>query len=443
MRSASAALLIGLLFASPCGAAGVETPANGSAKAIWGARAQGKTWRVAESVESDGLYRKYVLETGEGKFSITGDALMAMRLHEMAIYEQLSGDSGFEHFLGSFGSSVIAPLKFGGQLITSPLETVKQSADGVGNFFDSLSSSSENKDSERGSFMGGMLGTDRARRDLASQAQVDPYTDFPPLARRLQELAAARGVGSLSMSGAMMAIPGGAAIPSLTASTTRTVVFSASSVGTAQAMQDALRSKTAGQILRDSRAKLTALAPNSEQIDVLFENKNYTPLDLLIIATALERVGAKDTALFIAQSAEAKDRSSAFFYRQKAEMYAGLRGAFAFDRFIVRQGFLLVELKDKRYLLATPADHFFWTQNNRNEFLALGSELSSGAPAQKGAPQKKDKVLVITGDYSPLARTELAAGNWEPARMTLTGGITPNGKPASGAKPAAAPKSAQ
>jgi hypothetical protein len=293
--------------------------------------------------------------------------------------------------------------------------------------------------------MGGVLGTDRARRELASQGQVDPYTDFPPLARRLQELAAARGAGSLSMSGAMMAIPGGAAIPSLTASTTRTVVFSASSVGTAQAMQDALRSKTAGQILRDCRAKLAQLAPDSEHVDALLENKNYTPLDLLIIATAMERVGAKDTALFIAQSAEAQDRSSAFFYRQKAEMYAGLRGAFSFDRFIVRQGFLLVELKDKRYLLATPADHFFWTQKNRDEFLALGSDLS---PAPKGAPPRKDKVLVITGDYSPMARNELAAGNWEPARMTLTGGIRVNAKPenarpTSGAKPAGASKPAQ
>jgi hypothetical protein len=435
--------LLGLLFASSCEAGALEAPANSSAKAIWGERAQGKSYRIADVVESDGLYRKYVLETSEGKFSVTGDALMAMRLHEYVVYEQLSGDSGFEHFMGSFGSSAIAPLKFGGQLITSPIETVKQSANGVGNFFDSLSSSSENKDSERGSFMGGVLGTDRARRDLAAQAQVDPYTDFPPLAKRLQELAAARGVGSLSMSGAMMAIPGGAAIPSLTASTTRTVVFSASSVGTAQAMQDAQRTKTAGQIMRDCRAKLAVLAPESEHLDALLDNKNYTPLDLLIIATALERVGAKDSDLFIAHSAQAQDRAAAYLYRQKAEMYAGLARSFPFDRFIVKDGFVLIALKDKRHLLATPADHFFWTQKNRDEFLALGAWLSIAPTAQKGAPAKKDKVLVITGDYSPLARTELTAGNWEPARMTLIGGITASAKPAGAAKPASVPKPPQ
>ena len=442
MRTASAALILGLLVASPCVAGGVETPANGSAKAIWGERAQGKAWRVAETVESDGLYRKYVLETTQGKFSIMGDALMAVRLHEAAVYEQLSNDTGFEHFMGSFGSSAIAPLKFGGQLITSPIETVKQSASGIGNFFDSLSSSSENKDSERGSFMGGVLGTDRARRELAAQAQVDPYTDFPPLAKRLQELAAARGVGGLSMSGAMMAIPGGAAIPSLTANTTRTVVFSASSVGTAQAMQDAMRTKTAGQIMRDVRAKLALVAPDSGHVDALLDNKNYTPIDLLVIALALERVGLRDADVFLAQCAEAQDRASAYLYRQKAEMYAGLRRSFAFERFMVKDGFVLIALKDKRHLLATPADHFFWTQKNRDEFTALAAGLSP-ATGPKGVASKKDKVLVITGDYSPLARTELTAGNWEPARMTLTGGIVASPKPAGGAKPANAPKPAQ
>lgn len=446
MRTPSAALILGLLVASTCAAGGVEAPANGSAKAIWGERAQGKTWRVAETVESDGLYRKYVLETTQGKFSIVGDALMAVRLHETAVHEQLSNDSGFEHFMGSFGSSAIAPLKFGGQLITSPIETVKQSASGIGNFFDSLSSSSENKDAERGSFMGGVLGTDRARRELAAQAQVDPYTDFPPLAKRLQELAAARGVGGLSLRGAMMAIPGGSAIPSLTVTTTRTVVFSASSVGAAQAMQDALRTKTAGQIMRDARAKLALLAPESGHVDALLDNKNYTPIDLLVIALALERVGVRDADLFIAQSAEAQDRASAYLYRQKAEMYAGLRRSFAFDRFIVKEGFVLIALKDKRHLLATPADHFFWTQKNKDEFIALAAGLAPAA-GPKRASSKKDKVLVITGDYSPLARTELAAGNWEPARMTLTGGIMANPKPENAKpenpKPAGAPKPAR
>ena len=428
MKASSATLFLCFWLAGQAGVAlATEAPTSVSARSIWGERAQGKSYRIADEVKSDGLVRQYVLETSLGSFAITGDALMALRLNEYAVYEQLSEDSGFSQFMGSFGSSIIAPLKFGGQLIVSPVETARQSAEGIGNFFDSMSASSENKDSDRGSFMGSVLGTDRARRELAAQAQIDPYTDFPPLARRLQELAAARGVGGLSVSGAMMVIPGGAALPTLTASTTRTVAFSASSVGAAQGLQDSLRTKTAGQILRDCRLKLAALAPDSEAVEVLVNNKNYTPADLLVIATALERVGARDTALFVAQSAAAEDRATAYLNRQQAEMYAGLRRSFPFERFEAQDGFVLVALKDKRHLLALPADQFFWTEKNQQDFSALNAKLAPGEHAQ-AAPAKKDKLVVITGDYSRMARAELVKLNWDVARMTLSAGLSPDPK---------------
>ncbi len=423
-----------------------EPPANASARSIWGERAQGKTYRIADPVTSDGLYRKYVLETPEGKFTIEGDALMAVRLHEYAVYEQLNEDSGFGHFMQSFGSYAIATLKFGGQLLVSPIETTKQSVEGIGNFFDSMSSSGENKDSGRGSFMGGVLGTDAARRDLASQALVDPYTDFPPLAKRLQELAAARGVGGLSLRGAMMAIPGGAALPSLTATTTRTVMVSASSVGAAQGLQDALRTKTAGQIMRDCRVKLTAVGADEQNIEALLTNPNYTPADLLVISTALERIAAKDAELFVVNSATARDRATAYLHRQQAEMYAGLHRAFPVERFIEIDGYVLATLKDQRRLLALPADQFSWTTKNKQDISALGVGLAQdkptpkpeSKPGAKPANAAKNKLIVITGDYSKMARSELAKLNWEATRMTLTP-PAPKTAPAEAAKPAPEP----
>ena len=430
-----AALLLGFLSGA---ALGDEAPVKGSAKAIWGERVQGKSWRIAEDVEIDGVHRKYVLETSAGAFTIVSDALMAVRLHEYGVLEQLNEDTGLGQFIQSFGSSAIAPLKFGGQLIISPIETAKQSAQGIGNFFDSLSSSGENKDAERGSFMGGVLGTDSARRELAAQAQVDPYTDFPPLAKRLQELAAARGVGSLSLRGALMAVPGGAALPNLTATTTRTVMFSASSVGAAQGLQEALRTKTAGQIMRDCREKLTALTADAELVDVLLSNKNYTPADLLVIATALEQTGAKDPEVFVRQSSMAQDRTTAYLNRQQAEMYAGLKRSFAFARFLAQDGFVLMVLRDRRHLLALPADQLFWTTKNRQDISALGASLDAAKPdAGDGKPASKpasklaaNKLMVITGDYSKMARAELAKLQWEPARMTLTAGLVSTPKPA-------------
>ncbi len=395
-----------------------EAAKTATASAIWGERAKGTTYRIHDQVESDGLYRTYVFETRIGKFTVISDALMARRLHEYAVFEQLQEDSGVAHFLGSFGSSAIAPLKFGGQLLTSPIETTKQSFQGVGNFLDSLSASGENKDSERGSFMGGVLGTDRARRELAAQVKVDPFTDFTPLAIRLQELAAARGMGALSMSGAMMAIPGGAALPSMTVNTTRTVVYTASSAGRAEALQNALRSKTAGQIVRDTKEKLAELA-SAKVIETFTDNRNFTPTDIYVIALALEQIKAGNTELFLQKCASVQERTSAYLRRRQAEMYAGLHRNLPIARFFESNGYLIAQLKDKRALLAMPADHFLWTERNKQDFVELRDSLREHM-TEKPAKAGKDKMVVITGDFSPMAKTELGRLNWDTARVSLS-----------------------
>jgi len=410
-------LCIAAVLVATTVAQATEPAMTGTATAIWGERAKGKTYRIQDQVESDGLYRTYIFETSVGKFTVISDALMARRLHEYAVFEQLQEDSGMAHFLGSFGSSAIAPLKFGGQLLTSPIETTKQSFQGVGNFFDSLSASGENKDSERGSFMGGVLGTDTARRELAAQAKVDPFTDFTPLANRLQELAAARGMGGLSMSGAMMAIPGAAALP-MTVNTTRTVVYTASSAGRAEALQNALRSKTAGQIIRDTKEKLSGLA-SAKTLETFTENRNFTPTDIFVIALALEQMKAGNTELFLQKCASVQERTSAYLRRRQAEMYAGLHRTLPIARFFESNGYLMVQLKDKRALLAMPADHFLWTDRNKQDFVELRDALREQM-TEKPAKAGKDKMIVITGDFSPMAKTELGKLNWDTARVSLS-----------------------
>jgi hypothetical protein len=402
----------------------LEEPAVFSAQGIWGDQAKTAHAYLQEDVTSDGLYRHYHFVTDAGSYDIVGDQLMAVRLYENRVYEQLKDDSGFAQFFRSFGSSAIAPLKFGGQLITSPIETVKNSANGIGNFFDSMSASSENKNPDRESFMGGVLGTDTARREIATQFDVDPYTDFPPLASRLHDLAAASGIGGLSLRGVMVAIPGGAALPTVTATTTRTMVFTASSVGTAQALKESLRTKTAGQIVRDSRAILAAVVRRASVVNEFLDNNNYTPADMLVMAAAFEKIHTQDAGLLLAQCAAVKDRTHAFLCRLQAEMYAGLKNSLPFDRFVTRGSFVIMQLRDHRYLWAMPADIYMWTADNEADVAILTHALAEGRapePAQKNGKTTpvKPNLLVITGDYSALASKQLSKLKWEPARMTL------------------------
>ncbi len=446
-----------LLNAAPTSA--FETPTNYSAKALLGQKASGANYRILDEVESDGLYRTYHIKTEDGVHVVVGDSLLAVRLRELAALSLLNDASGAGHFLRAFGESAIAPLKFGGQLIISPVETVQRSANSVSNMFDSWSASSENKNPERESFMGGVLGTDIARREIASDVGVDPYTDFPPLAKRLRELAAATGMGGLSLRGAMVAIPGGAALPSITATTTRTLVLTASSIGTAQSLQNALRTKTAGQIMRDSRERLLKVTRSPPSVEVFLQNPIFTPSDVLVITTALETLRARDSSLFLNQAAEARDRNDAFFFRTRAEIFAGLKTSLATDSFLMVSDTLMMRLKDGRLVAALPADGFFWTEQNEHNWKTIAEEASklpvvavdpnfkpigpkSIAPtpigpkpiatkpvAGKPSPVKpvaaskpvvaKNPLFVITGEFSPLARKELAKLKWDVARVTL------------------------
>jgi hypothetical protein len=213
------------------------------------------------------------------------------------------------------------------------------------------------------------------------------------------------------------------------------MVFTASSVGAAQALKEALRNKTAGQIVRDSRATLIAATHRPSIVALFLDNPNYTPADMLVMAAAFEKIHAQDSALFLAQCASAKDRTQAYHYRLQAEMYAGLKAALSFDHFVAEGQFIAMQLRDKRFVWAVPADYFVWTADNEGTVSVVGHALNAkwaaesatkntttktnASSASASKSQKKKMILVVTGDFTAEARKELAKNGWEPARMTL------------------------
>ena len=86
-------------------------------------------------------------------------------------------------------------------------------------------------------------------RAVSSQSAlgVDPYTNFPPLAQKLTDVASATAAGGLTVKAALAVIPGGAA------------VIAVSSVSTIQSASDTLRDKTSAQIAQEVKATLLRL----------------------------------------------------------------------------------------------------------------------------------------------------------------------------------------
>src|SRR6185436_41145 len=118
------------------------------------------------------------------------------------------------------------------------------------------------------SVAGSLLGTDTARRQLAVELGIDPYTDFQPLAQRLGTIAKAAALGGLSVKAVLMAVPGpGGAV--------------VSSTSTASSIQNTLREETSAQIAQHVKAALQRLNVSAASSARLINNKLYTPADLL------------------------------------------------------------------------------------------------------------------------------------------------------------------
>ena len=142
--------------------------------------------------------------------------------------------------------------------------------DGSVIMLDRVGAGLSNTRADRDNVMESLLGVSDTQRQLAVDLDVDPYTDFPPLAERLKQMAGAMAGGGLPVRAGLALVPGGVGI----------AVSSVASVDTAK---DSLRNKTAAQVIAEAKSTLASLAIPPETIDRLVENRNYTPADLLIM----------------------------------------------------------------------------------------------------------------------------------------------------------------
>jgi hypothetical protein len=128
------------------------------------------------------------------------DARHALR---MAVLEALNKIAGSR--FAEPGQSGLSPFEFVGSLVTEPVDTVTNTVSGVGDFFDGLASGVRNSGKTQDSALASLTGEAKEKRVLATTYGVDPYTDFKPLADRLDSLARASALGGLAVKGAFVA----------------------------------------------------------------------------------------------------------------------------------------------------------------------------------------------------------------------------------------------
>jgi hypothetical protein len=121
-----------------------------------------------------------------------------VRVHEVAATAQLEKVNSAETLVASAGRTALKPIGTAKDVVTAPGKTVGEAWKGVGGWFNRVDASMSATDPNREGTVASLTGGSKARRKLAYDLGVDPYTTFEPLNAELTRVARSARPGSIS-----------------------------------------------------------------------------------------------------------------------------------------------------------------------------------------------------------------------------------------------------
>lgn len=350
---------------------------------------------TANPITSDGFFRIYQLTTPYGTYDLEGDAFLKMRLGEMTAVAKLTEVELTDTFKNSFEQAIKAPIGFVQGAVQDPGRAVQKTLTGVSRLFDRAASGLRNIGKDQDGIAESLLGISKAKREIAISLDVDPYTDFEPLSKKLDRAAQASAAGGLTVRGLLTLIPGGVGI-------------AASSASTASEITGLVRDRTTSELLEINRNKLARAVGNKPSVNAFFENSNFTPTDQTIIAEALFKLrDVKNVATFLARIASAAERSQAIFLRERALMHALFSEQHTpILQFTIAGSVPLAVGEEEQIIALFPIDAFAWTKRTAGIVESVFLETQNGT-------SDRSVELIITGDVTQLAQKKISEFGWK------------------------------
>jgi hypothetical protein len=288
-----------------------------------------------------------------------------------------------ETFVDSAGRTALKPLGTAKGLITQPGKTISDTFKGVGNFFGGVQASMEATDPRKEGIIASVTGGAEARRKLAYDLNVDPYTSFKPLDEQLTRLATASAIGNTGVNVGLGFVTGGVGI-------------AISATSTSQKLREALRDKTAAQLEKQGREFLTAMGISKAAQDAFYANPYLTPTDKAVIVVALKTLGTVGgREIYIETASHADSIEMAFYYRRQSELIAKYNKKVAPVSGFIRAGRAPMVQTARGTVSILPVDYLYWS-----------------APIESLASNARGDMW-ITGRASNLATSQLAAKGWK------------------------------
>ncbi len=377
----------------------LETPPAAAAEQVLGALARGENYSVASPVRSDGLVEIFTVESKVGRFTVHGRQLLNRRLRELQAIAALERMSSTDMFAKSAVKSATSPVRFGIDLLKNPFGTVEQTVSGVSDAFGKIGSGLSNPGADPDGLAASAIGVSSAKRQLAAELDVDPYTDFKPLADKLNDVATTIALGGLGPKAAFSLIGGG-------------IGMAISYSSTADDVRNLVRDKTASQLFEHNAQLLRAMGVSDRTAAAFLDNDFYTLTDQTRIVTALHALGkVANRSVFIERAAGVHARDLAFFLVRRSEMIADYQRASGGQivGFVSAGGFPVNILADGRALMVAPIDLLAWSATPLQALAAISSALRN-----EGRGEAVE--LHISGTATPRAEAALKSMGWTLSR---------------------------
>lgn len=175
---------------------------------------QGPSHRVRDQVVTDGFLAHFEIDTDFGTFEAVGVPQVGRRVAEAEAIRKLVDTSKSDLFAEGLKRSIEQPIDAVKNIVTRPVESVKQAPKTVGHFFSKVGSSigrgvekvkkgNESGESPSAGDIGNAAknaaGFDKAKLDTARQLGVDPYSDNARLQEEMDKVTWAFFAGGLPL----------------------------------------------------------------------------------------------------------------------------------------------------------------------------------------------------------------------------------------------------
>jgi hypothetical protein len=361
-----------------------------------------------------------------GPFEAQGPGMLAVRVAEIRALDNLSHVEKSDVFQKALAESAKRTGKSLMTAVANPVETVKGLPEGVGRFFERVGRGVTTGVQKAGDYIaekqgqsGGassgdvataagqaaantgenVIGYDDARRRVAKELRVDPYTTNGPLTKKLDEVAWAQWSGEFGMDVAIGLVPGGAALRF-----------------TKNWVSDLVWDLSPGDLDVRMDKQLQAMGVAQETIDRFLRQPRYTRTIRVVLAESLVALPAgAGRAPVVDWALTADSETQARFMAGAVAILADYHKTVGPIKTLHVARTVFAETEAGAIVVAAPVDYISWT------------ERVAGFATRPDVLAAKNRHLWVTGRLSPHTRQELASHGWTVREGVTAGLVRPGG----------------